>query len=302
MEPYLQPRPHHQRRQRQRVRRAAHVLLHQPHARRRLDVQPARIEAHALADDRDARGGGIAPFQLDQARRAVLRRRLPDGVDHRIAGGERIAARDGDGRAMRGGERIGLRLQFGGAEIAGAGVDQVADMCGGGGDAHRLVDRADLAGQQHARPGGVRLAVTREAMLREQPAQPRRAGRAAVRQPVRSLRQRVAQRRDPPRRVERFVAHQQHRPFVRRLAGQDRAVAGAPGHLAGHDRGAHARRLRGEPAGERVGMDDVDVTRGLAAIGLQQGGEVGHRATKAGLGRRRNARFPCAPAHPTSRA
>ncbi len=39
-----------------------------PHAGGGLDVEPARIEAHALADDRHAGVLGIAPFDLDQAR------------------------------------------------------------------------------------------------------------------------------------------------------------------------------------------------------------------------------------------
>ena len=39
-------------RQRDRVRRAAHVLLHVAHAVGGLDVQAAGVEAHALADER----------------------------------------------------------------------------------------------------------------------------------------------------------------------------------------------------------------------------------------------------------
>ena len=66
---------HDQPGERQRVRRAAHVLLHQPHAGRRLDVEPAGIEADALADDGEPRMALVAPFELDQPRLAARRRR-----------------------------------------------------------------------------------------------------------------------------------------------------------------------------------------------------------------------------------
>jgi hypothetical protein len=65
VQPHRQSRRHDQVGQRKHMRRAAHVLLHQAHAGRRLDVEPAGIEAHALADQRDAGMGGVAPFQLD---------------------------------------------------------------------------------------------------------------------------------------------------------------------------------------------------------------------------------------------
>ena len=57
-------------RQRQRGGRAAHVLLHEQHAARRLDVEAAGVEADALADQRDAAARRrAAPGQVDQARR-----------------------------------------------------------------------------------------------------------------------------------------------------------------------------------------------------------------------------------------
>ena len=76
MEPHRQPRADDQPGQRNRVGRAAHVLLHQPHAARRLDVEPAAVEAHALADDRDARG--IVGFpQTSSIRRGARSRDAP---------------------------------------------------------------------------------------------------------------------------------------------------------------------------------------------------------------------------------
>ena len=49
------PRVHDHVRQRQRGRGAAHVLLHLEHARSRLDVEAAGVEADALADQRHLR-------------------------------------------------------------------------------------------------------------------------------------------------------------------------------------------------------------------------------------------------------
>src|SRR3546814_5542081 len=75
------------------VRRAAHVLLHQQHAARRFDVEPARIEAHALADDRDHRIARLAPGKLDHARRMFARGGAANCVNHRIFAFQHIASR-----------------------------------------------------------------------------------------------------------------------------------------------------------------------------------------------------------------
>ena len=73
MQPDRQPLQGDQPGEGERVGGAAHVLLHQPHAARRLEVEPAAVEADALADDRDPRIAGLAPFELDQPRRAFAR-------------------------------------------------------------------------------------------------------------------------------------------------------------------------------------------------------------------------------------
>ena len=57
--------------------RAAHVLLHIEHGGIGLDVEPAGIEANALADQRDARMIRFAPVRVDQPRRAARRRGRP---------------------------------------------------------------------------------------------------------------------------------------------------------------------------------------------------------------------------------
>ena len=91
MEADRQPLGDDQPGEREGVRRAAHVLLHDAHARCRLEVEAAAVEADALADDRDARVVGLAPFELDQARRALGRRGGADGRDQRIAFGQLVA-------------------------------------------------------------------------------------------------------------------------------------------------------------------------------------------------------------------
>ena len=53
------------------VRRAAHVLLHEAHAGRRLDVEAAGVEAHTLADQRDARIASRSP-QFRSIRRGAF--------------------------------------------------------------------------------------------------------------------------------------------------------------------------------------------------------------------------------------
>ena len=74
-----QPLGHDQPGQRERVGRAAHVLLHQPHAGGRLEVEPAAVEADALADDRDARIARACPIRARSgaARAPASRRRRP---------------------------------------------------------------------------------------------------------------------------------------------------------------------------------------------------------------------------------
>ena len=54
-QPQLQAGVHDHRGKAEHVRRAAHVLLHQRHAGRRLDVEPAGVEDDALADQRHLR-------------------------------------------------------------------------------------------------------------------------------------------------------------------------------------------------------------------------------------------------------
>ena len=110
MQPDLEPRAHHQPRQRQRMRRAAHVLLHQQHAACRFDIQPTRIEAYPFADHGEHGVAGVAPGEVDQARRVAARRRPPDGVDHGVILFERVPPHHFELGRMRLGELLRLGL------------------------------------------------------------------------------------------------------------------------------------------------------------------------------------------------
>ena len=60
---------------------AAHILFHEQHAVGWLDIEPARIEADALADQGDERIFWVAPFDLDQAWFAAFAGRLADRAE-----------------------------------------------------------------------------------------------------------------------------------------------------------------------------------------------------------------------------
>ena len=154
------------------MRRAAHVLFHQQHRRRRLEIEPARIEAHALADDRHAGVFRIAPFEFDHARGMGAAGGAADHVDHREFAFQRIALGDVKRGAVRFGQAGGDRFEFGRTHVFGRGVDQIADQFGRGGLGQRGGDRLGVLGQQDARAIVGRVgAVTVEAVLPGGPAE-----------------------------------------------------------------------------------------------------------------------------------
>jgi hypothetical protein len=77
---------HHQPPERQRMGRAAHVLLHVAHPGGGLEIQTSGVEHHPLADEGDQRQVGPVevPADLDHARLPVRGRGAADGVDGRI--------------------------------------------------------------------------------------------------------------------------------------------------------------------------------------------------------------------------
>ena len=124
---------------------AAHVLFHQPHSAGGLEVETAAVETHALADDRDPRGVRLAPLELDQARRARLRRSAADCRDQRIARGEFLTRSHPNLSTQRGSRVANGLLEFRWTKIAGRRVDEVADQRGRFGEPHGSIDARRFA-------------------------------------------------------------------------------------------------------------------------------------------------------------
>ncbi len=165
-QPHRQLLRHHQSGQRQGMRRAAHVLFHVAHAIGRLQIQPAGVEAHALADQHQMRMRRVAPLQLDQSRRAM--RGAPHGMD----GGEvlrqqRVADDRIDLCAMRLSQRACGLFQMLRAHVFGGRVDPVAYLQA------RLDQRTRLCRWRCSQFGrrARHLAITRKAIGAQSPAQ-----------------------------------------------------------------------------------------------------------------------------------
>jgi len=132
-QPHRQLGVHDHRRQAQHMGGAAHVLFHQLHVARRLDVQAAAVEAHALAHQGQLGVAFVTPHQVDQTRLAPRGGGAADGVDGGIIlGDQAVAHHHLDPGAEIGGQHLGSGGQFGRAKVGGGGVDQVAHQSGGG--------------------------------------------------------------------------------------------------------------------------------------------------------------------------
>ena len=138
-------RRHDQLGQRQCVRRAAHILFHQAHARRRLDIQPARVESNPLADNRNAWVARIAPLKLNKTRRMFAHCRLANRVNERIAGFQRLTRSHRNLCLMRFCDPFCLYLQRVRPKVPRWPVHKVAHQCRRGclqrghGNARRLL-------------------------------------------------------------------------------------------------------------------------------------------------------------------
>ena len=132
----------------------SHVLLHQEHRRRRLDVEAAGIERDALSHQGHFRSAFLSPGEVDEPR--GRRGGAADGVDHREILLQQLIADDALERgvvalcemARRGFDPVG-------AEVVGRRVDQVAAEDDRLGDACHLV-RIDAV--RHREPDGLRRA------------------------------------------------------------------------------------------------------------------------------------------------
>ena len=103
---------------------SSHVLLHEQHARGGLEVEATRVEADALADQRQFRMRGLAPAQVDQARR--LRCRATDRMNGGIAPGEIVALDDRGLGAVLARKRRRFPGECRGIHVGRRRVDEIA--------------------------------------------------------------------------------------------------------------------------------------------------------------------------------
>ena len=122
---HVEPEPHHHVGEAHGGGRPAHVLLHQPHGGGRLDVEPAGVEADALADQRHLRRVLAAPDEVEEPRR--LGGGGANRLDHRQVRRleRRRPARHRDLRPVPRAERHEGGLERLRPHVAGGGVDQV---------------------------------------------------------------------------------------------------------------------------------------------------------------------------------
>ena len=158
-QPHVKLAVHDHMGERERRGGTAHVLLHQQHRVVGLDVEPAGIEAHALADHRQFGSAGIAPVEIDQPRRACAGAARPRGsAENSVRAGHRRD--DTRPRTMAAGKCRRCVLKLARPHVVCRRVDEIAR------EIHRFdqaaeVGRIDSRGQFE--PNLVpRLAVPRE--------------------------------------------------------------------------------------------------------------------------------------------
>ena len=160
----------------------AHVFLHQIHAGRGFDVQPARVKANALADQGQL-GPSLAPAHLHDARRAG--RGAAYSVDHGEVLRQQVVAPDhGRGRPKALGKGCKGGLKLGWPHVRGGRVDQIAGeklcLCHG-----QKAGAIGAFGQaQQGRVGFLRGTVAVESVRVQQPCQNRFIPQCGCERPV----------------------------------------------------------------------------------------------------------------------
>ncbi len=254
--------------QRQHGRRAAHVLLHEQHAAVGLDVEPAGVEAHALADQRHLRIARPCP---SAARSGAARARIggaADRVDQRevlLRAGRRRRSSGTSAPCRLASARAAASSSAGPMSLAGVLIRSRASDTP---SAMRVTSSPSTPSGQHELDRLVlRLAVAREAIGAEREGQRGKArivrrvgeavgaGRQRARQQARQERIAVRACRSPDRTARRRSAAIRCRPG----AGSKPAVL------------TKARSRAARPA------DDL---RKLAAVTNQIGCAVLLRATR----------------------
>ena len=168
-QPDRQPMRHDHVRKADSVRRAAHVLLHQTHARRRLDVQAPAVEANALANQSDLGIRPIAPFKIDETRKVVacptyrmndgqVPREQPITLDNVHTGAKALA------KGLHGGSQLPRHHVLRGC------IDEITDLVDG---LRLMIDGFQIHTVRHAQPRQrrFRVAITRVLIRAKRPAQ-----------------------------------------------------------------------------------------------------------------------------------
>ena len=234
-------------RQRQHRRGSAHVLLHDQHGALGLEIEPAGVEANALADERNLGIAGFAPAQFDQPRGARRVRRAADRVNERKVLLQQIVAHDRmEFRAVLFGQSASRRLKVRRAHVIGRRVDQIARQRHAFDDAAQIV-AVGAFGQHESHRLVLRLAIAREAIGAEREGQRgkprivRRIGKA-----VAAGRQHAGQQARQERVVIFFLAFQSEQ----HAAGRQDQVARCLGLEA---RGFHVSAVAFAKLGDDLG-------------------------------------------------
>lgn len=233
--------------------------------------RPPLSKLMPLPDDGDARRGRIAPIEFYQARREVPVCRPPDGMDHRIAMRQRIAARHHDRRAKGLGDRFRRRFQFGRPHVSGGRIHQIPHQR----DRPRQIDGRrnprDIAGQQLAYPHRTVLAaVTVEPMLPQHPSQHRRTGQPFG-QAIAPFGQRLGEARQAPGAKRCLVRHpRDDHPVAVPLTRQDRRLLRLGPKFLRRQQRATLFRAGRQPSVQRLGLDQMDRMGGCPVSALMQ--------------------------------
>ena len=144
---------------------AAHVLLHDAHGALGLDVEPAGVERHALADESNLGILGVAPGKIDEPRGPIGG--APDRMDQREVLFDEVVAHDrAHRRAVQRRQRPRRLLQLRRAEVVRRRVDEVAREGDALGDA-REVGAVEAVRDFEPDLLGLSLAVARKAIASE---------------------------------------------------------------------------------------------------------------------------------------
>ncbi len=271
MQPHRQMRGHDKLGKRQRVRRTAHILLHNPHAAGRFDIEPAAVKGNPLTHYCDAWMPWVTPFEFDQARRMFAHRRLADSMYQRITGLQRLAAGDGNFRLMGFGNTLRLGLQRIRPAIASRPVDQIADERGGSSLMRGVANATWFLDKQNPRAGNLRLAkIFVIAILPEHPAQ-HCVACIGIRQSVSTLWQAIRRLSEVPHSQRSRIRNAcNYSPFPGFVAGQDGYIISPAFEFLRFYGGADGVGLRGKPRFKTVLVDYVDGGCRLAVVRLDQ--------------------------------